>query len=79
MTHVRDIKAQAMAKEVRQHLEQHDGHLINCITKPLLSPENTLLLQKATQDTVTPRTGFIGHYSTGSGAAMAPHVEQKLT
>lgn len=55
MTQIRDIKAQAMAKEVRQHLEQHDGHLINCINKPLLSPENALILQQATQDAVTSR------------------------
>lgn len=78
MTQIKDHQAMMMAKEVRQHVEAHDGFLINCVTKPLLSPENMLMLQKATQDSVTPRTGIIGHHSTGGGAAMLAAVV-KLT
>lgn len=56
MNQITDFKALAIAKAVRQHLAQNDGHLINCINKPLLAPEAAIILQQATQDAVTAAT-----------------------
>jgi len=63
MTHITDHKAMMMATAVKQHVQAHDGFLINCVDKAGLAPDKAQILQAALGDANSAR--IIGPIKSG--------------
>lgn len=54
MAFARNIAFESKRMVISEGLAHGDGNLVNVIQRPLLSPENMLILQKAMDDGVRP-------------------------